>query len=243
MPLFWIVFFLFVSGVFTKENSSHQTDSDNMSSKKTEGKQHIFREFDPVISNVELNIEGGGSVFTIEDTTSYLIDSYTETDQANYTLEETKEGNKEILKLSLNSKNFDLDEEYSNDEVEVKLNPKPIWNINLHFGAGKTNFDFSALKLSNLDISAGAADMDIKIGDKFDKTTVQVEIGAAGVDMQIPESSGCQIISESDLSSEEFNGFIKKTDHIFETSNFNTSSKKIFIKFNGGVSKIEVNRY
>jgi hypothetical protein len=85
--------------------------------------------------------------------------------------------------------------------------------------------------------------MDIKIGNLLPITDVIVKSGVAEVKIKIPEGSGCIIKTKTGLSAKDFSGFDKISDGVYQTSNYKTSTHKIFINLDGGLSNFEVKRY
>ena len=74
-------------------------------------------------------------------------------------------------------------------------------------------------------------------------TRLKIEAGASDMDILIPDSSGCEINSDVALSSKNYEDFIKISKNIYRTENFDTSTKKIFIEIDCGVSSIDVKKY
>jgi hypothetical protein len=72
---------------------------------------------------------------------------------------------------------------------------------------------------------------------------VNIHAGVSSISVQVPESAGCEISSESGLSSKTFNGFVEGGDGNYRTANFDTASRKIFVYFKAGVSSLKVVRY
>jgi hypothetical protein len=63
------------------------------------------------------------------------------------------------------------------------------------------------------------------------------------MDILIPDSVGCEIDSDDALSSKNYEGFKRISHNIYRTDNFDSSSKKIFIEIDCGVSSIDVKKY
>ncbi len=42
-------------------------------------------------------------------------------------------------------------------------------------------------------LDMGAASLDLKLGDKYPKTIVDIDAGASSIEIMIPDSSGCEI--------------------------------------------------
>ncbi len=127
--------------------------------------------------------------------------------------------------------------------ADIKLNPGPIWKIDIDAGACDFDLDLSKYKIGSVDIDAGAADIDLKLGELFETCYVDIKVGAANVEIGIPENVGCEIITDTGLSSRSFNGFVKEAGSTYRTSNFLTAKKRIMMNISGGVSNFEVTRY
>jgi len=127
--------------------------------------------------------------------------------------------------------------------VDFYMNTYPEWDVNVKMGAGELDFDLSRYKVRHFNFDGGAADVDIKIGDQLAQSDVHVKVGVADIKIQVPENSGCRIRTQTGLSSRDFEGFNKVQDGIYETPNYGSSSKKVMILLDGGLSNFEVKRY
>jgi len=110
-------------------------------------------------------------------------------------------------------------------------------------GAADMNLDLTNYIIDTISVDAGASSIKMKLGGKSPCTHVSLNAGASSIKVDVPEEAGCQINSESFLISRNFKGFDKKADRMYQTSNFNSSKKKIYITIETAVSSIEVNRY
>jgi len=146
-----------------------------------------------------------------------------------------------IIDLSLEKGEFN-DGNIRNN-VNMKLNPNPIWDLDLNVGAAEVDFDLSGFKTRNLKIQGGASDIDLKIGAFLPLSDVKIEAGAASIIIRVPESAGCEIISNTFMASKDFKGFTKIGKQKYQTSNFATSTNKIMIDLQAGVARVDVVRY
>jgi len=192
----------------------------------------------------ELNIKGGATSYRLDDTTSNLFNAEVKQNFGNYTLEKTTRDSVEVLNFRMRDKKqkWNMDDMDGN-EVDIRLNSNPLWDINVEMGAGETNFDLTSYKIANLQLNGGAASFNVKLPEPVATTNVTVETGVAEVNIKVPQASACRIKVESGLSSKDFSGFIKQADGTYQTSNYNTSAKKIQINLKGGLSSFEVSRY
>jgi hypothetical protein len=189
-----------------------------------------------------LNISGGGTSYTLNSETDSLFSADVENRGGAFGLNTVlKDSLRTVTFKMSNKKNWNMGE--GGNEVNVSLNTKPIWEMHFNMGAGEVNFDLSPYQVREFNFDGGAAALDIKFGDSLPITDVKIKTGVADVKLNVPTTSGCRITSKSGLSSKDFEGFIKMSNGTYETSNYGTSTKKIFISLNGGLSNFEVKRY
>lgn len=221
-------------------------DDDNDTASREYGQRQLFAEpmANESLKSATLNLSCGGTSVYLEETSDSLFTAAVSQRAGSFIY------NKELsdtsatvnLKMNENKKKFRISKGGDN-KIELKLNPLPFWNIDMHMGAGGLDMDLTAFKIRSLVFEGGAASADIKLGDKSMVTTVRVKTGVAEVNIKVPKGSGCQIISETGLSSTNYNGFDKKEDGKYETANFATATHKIYLKFEGGLSSFDVSRY
>jgi hypothetical protein len=200
----------------------------------------MSQEFTPEIKFAKLELNVGAGEFMIDDTCSKLVEVRHDNSDVTYSMTSNIDDSTCYV-------HFDMDKGEFNDgkivnSVKFKLNPKPVWDLDLNVGAAKIDFDLSPYKIRKTRIEGGASDVEVKIGDKLDNAEVEIEAGAASITVRVPESVGCEIYSDTFLASRDFKGFSKRNGH-YETSNFNSSSKKIKIKIQAGLASVDVVRY
>ncbi|RZM23261.1 MAG: hypothetical protein EOO88_26715, partial [Pedobacter sp.] len=111
-----------------------------------------------------------------------------------------------------------------------------------NMGAGEVDFDLSDFKVREFNFDGGAAALNIKFGDLLPITDVNIKTGVADVKINVPAASGCRIKTKTGLSSKDFTGFIKLEEGLYESPNYKTAVKKIFVNLDGGLSNFEVKR-
>jgi len=189
-----------------------------------------------------LNISGGGTSYELVDTTDSLFSAQVARRGGSFSLmNQSVDSTRTVSFKMKNRKNWNMGE--SGNNVRLKLNANPVWEMHMNMGAGEVDFDFSPYKVREFNFDGGAAALDIKFGDLLPICDVRVKTGVADVKIHVPTGSGCRIKSKTGLSSKDFEGFTKMNDGTYETSNYATSTKKIFISLDGGLSNFEVRRY
>jgi len=128
-------------------------------------------------------------------------------------------------------------------KLEVGFNNKPNYSFDFELGAADVDLDLSPLKIESVKLSTGAASCTLQVKEiAGDTMNINVEAGAATVRLVVPKDAGVQIKRETALASTHFDGFTEVSDDLFQTENFSSSKKKIFINMEGGVASFYVSR-
>lgn len=216
-------------------------DEDNNNNTKTYSDQNLSVPFDSLSTKGILSLDAAAGDFKIKGTTAELLSFAKTGDIGNYemTTKDIADGKKITLKMQEGTSRHNI----RKNEVNIKLNTKPSWNLDMNIGAASADFDLSDYRIDTADFEAGAASMDVKLGDKNPKTVLMFNAGASSIHVEVPKTSGCQVTSESFLVSKTLEGFENKGNHVYQTSNFNSNKTKIYITIKTAVSSIEVTRY
>ena len=188
-----------------------------------------------------LNLSGGGVSFNLKGNTDSLISATVQKNKGGFALTR-------VSSDSLNTLTFKMQKNHSRwsgkgNDVDLKLNSFPVWEMNLKMGAGEIDFDLSPYKVRTLNFDGGAARVTLKLGSLLPITDLNVKTGVADINVEVPNEAGCRIKTKTGLSNKDFNGFTKISEGLYETPNYKTAAKKIFINFDGGLSNFEVDRY
>ncbi|TWR26465.1 hypothetical protein FPZ43_15000 [Mucilaginibacter pallidiroseus] len=222
-------------------------DDDNNGNRitKLEGSSVFTERMDSVVTAAKLDISGGGTKYTLQDTTSDLFKADTKEFFSRYIYNKTMDGTMPVLSLHMKKTgkgNFQWDSEKGNS-ANIMLNTKPEWDINVNAGATELNFDLEKFKVRSLVLNGGAGSFDIKLGQPLAKTTVDVSTGVSEIKIKVPQTAACQISTSSGLSSNNFAGFDKVKDNIYQTPGFDKATNKIYVVMKGGLSDFSVSRY
>ena len=199
--------------------------------------------FDTSINTASLEFDAGVGSFNVKDTTNQLIMVKTEGRKDNFKLKRFDSNENSKIQFSMKHRRFSIGGKNYKNRVDISLNDKPLWDIQFDIGAASAKLDLTPFKINDLYIDMGAAALDLRLGDLYNKTTIDIDAGASDMDLFVPEGSGCQIKTDVALSSKNFRGFEKIKSDLYQTSNFEEAEKKIYIKINCGVSSISVRRY
>jgi hypothetical protein len=235
---------------FDFDNSDDDNDNDSKDNDDNDGdtsfkgaNQKLSEPMDDKIKSATLEFQGGAAEFDIKETSSQLAEADATLNFGNISLKKTGDADSPTVNFNLRGKTNKVDfGDNNHNKVNLKLNPDVIWDMKFEFGAGKADFDLSAYKIKNLSIKTGLTETDVKLGDKVDNLDVKVESGLTDIEFQVPTTAGCRIDIDGGLNDKDFDGFIQKNGH-WETPDYDKSTKKITIKFEGGLQSLKVSRY
>ena len=205
--------------------------------------QQFTQDLSKGVDNATLSINAGAGSFTLDDTTSELVQANTESNIGHYTFDSDKNAATQTMQLTLKGKDDRWNFGHSRNTVDLRLNTKPAWNFDLNVGACKANFDLTPYIVKRATIKAGASSINVKVGDRADTTRLNLETGVSSLTVYVPSASGCRIKDKVELSSKSFDGFVKGKDGYYRSPNYETAKKKIFIEADAGISSVKVERY
>ena len=177
----FVLGFIAYKGITTStDQDSYWSDNDNHheSDDNSKHSSNVFiEEYNDGISRAVLNISGGATQYVLTDTTSNLFQADVSRHFGNYSLLRTSGDSAEVLSFKMKGKSdWKLHDKNGNKAI-IKLNTRPVWDINIEMGAGTTKFDLTPFKISNLHIEGGAASFKFKLGEPVQRTSVSVETG------------------------------------------------------------------
>lgn len=194
------------------------------------------------IKEANFVFNGAAGRFRINSSTKNLIDANTFSAlNMHFMKVETRDSTAKI-EFGIKDNGIKLGDNFKNN-VDFSLNTNPVWDLNFDCGAASMNFDLAEFKVKSIDIDMGAADLKLKIGNKYPETKIYIDAGASSISLKIPKDSGCELIADAVLSSKNFEGFKKIDSNKFRTENYESSDNKIYIELNCGVSSVSVERY
>jgi len=179
--------------------------------------------------------------FTLQGITSDFLGFSKRGDIGNYSL--TTADNNSIKTIDLTMEKGRIRNSVKENKVDIRLTDKIPWDLDFDIGAAEILLDLREYIIDTVNIDAGASSITFKIGEKNQKTHLIFNAGAASISVEIPKTSGCQVISESFMVTKDFKGFEKKSNGLYETPGYSSSKNKITITVKTALSKISINRY
>ncbi len=210
------------------------------------GKTVFDQQFD--ISNEDsidfatLNMSAAAGEFMLLDTTQALLHFSQNKTDMRYTYSKVVTDDRVVITIGSSNSRL-LFNKKPHSKVRVRLNKKPVWDINLDVGAAAVQFDLSPFKVKNLELESGAASLKVKLGDKYPETRVNIDAGASELVLKVPEESGCDLKISAVLSVKEIQGFEKVDHRHYRTANFDSAANKIYLEVNAAMSNYSIIRY
>ncbi len=223
-------------------NHRFQWNDDN-SDNNSESRQEMSQTFDSLVTRVDLKLEAAAGDFRIDETIpeDKMLTFLKTGNIGNYSMTSRDDSSKRFVELKIIESNVRMKNRGNN--VVLGLSTYPIWDFDLDIGAAAIDFDLSNYKVGKLDIDGGACSVKIKLGDVSEHTDVDIEAGAASIELLIPTGAGAELKTETALTSRDFQGFTKVKAGLYRTDNFETSNQKIMIDIDAAVSSISIKRY
>lgn len=244
-----IVIILISCLIYCNEVNGNENTSDEMTSEVLleEGieTQEFFAPFKDNITEASVEINYGAGVLYLNSPVAELVKARNMSDKISQNFYLEYEGSHAEVLFDVEDDNYQVNnvDEVKSNRFDISLNEAPIYDFELNLGACEMNFDFSEYKVSDIEINSGASNIDIKLGELFDSTRIVISTGVSKIRIGIPNNSGCRVECESVLSLKDFDGFVKKSSNVYETSNYSSAENNIEIEFEGAMSEIKVYRY
>lgn len=214
------------------DEEDYESDIDN---------QYFYEPYSSEIEEATLNIQAIAGDFSLRSSTEHLFEFTQDGNIGPYILTSTSRNNHKTLGLELR----DGKKRIRNliNDVTLKLNTNPIWNFDIETGAAEIDLDLRLFKTQEISIAGGASDIDLRLGSKHKITNVFVQSGASSITIAVPKGSACEIITQTILSSRDFDEFEKIERGYYQTSNYDDAENKIQINVEAAVTSLKVRRY
>ncbi len=126
------------------------------------------------------------------------------------------------------------------NEINLGFSEAPNYSFDLETGSSNIDLNFEHLKVKNLGIDTAASNVAIHFSETAD-TKVDIKSGASTIKLYLPQTLGIKINSETALTSRNFGSFnMVKTQHGWQSANWDKAKNRVEIKLESGVSKIEL---
>jgi len=128
--------------------------------------------------------------------------------------------------------------------VDLNLNPNvPITSLSFKTGATDARLDLSALHVSDIDMSVGAASTWIRLPQAAGTTTARIAGGASTITLEVPQGVAAQIRHRGGLSTVNVDQsrFPSVGDGVYRSPDYDTAQNRVDVNLETGVTTIRVN--
>lgn len=130
---------------------------------------------------------------------------------------------------------------WSGLEWNMELNRDIPLTLQLETGASQSELDLRDLRVTDLKVSTGASKTDITLPANAGETTVKVELGAASLDMIVPDGVAARIRSEHGVAAVEVDtARFPYSNGIYESADYSSAPNKVDIMIEAGAGKVAV---
>lgn len=195
------------------------------------------------VTKGEVKIESGASKITVGSSNEKFIEGNLESNLFEPELKITKQDNIIRANISTLSENRATSFRHLNNNLYINITNRIPVTLNVDSGASDLNLDLSKLILSRVNLNIGASSLSMSLGDNItDGAEIVIKSGASSLGISVPQSIGVRANLEGGLSSKDLNGFKDLGNGTYESDNYGSSTKKITVNIDAGVSSIKITR-
>ena len=125
------------------------------------------------------------------------------------------------------------------------------WNINLNrdiplalrleTGASQSELDLRDLRVTDLKVGTGASKTNLTLPTNAGMTTVKVELGAASLDMVVPQGVAARIRTEHGVAAIEVDtARFPYSNGIYESADYSSAQNKVDILIQAGAGRVAI---
>lgn len=228
----WIVFFLILIGYgFFQGQRLGQLEPING------GNVQITKETG--VSRGVLDLDFGAGNIYIGNTKEFLVDANVPNSYIQNKVSR-RDGGKTV-DVQFQEKSHRFIKLRKNMDYHFRLNEDMVWDLDIDMGAASGTIDFSQLNVKDIDIDAGAVDLELVFGDKIENANVKIDTGASNIDITIPDTIGVKVKMDGALKDSNLKELGWSNQHgFYQSPNYDDAEKKIDIDMDMGAGNLDV---
>lgn len=135
----------------------------------------------------------------------------------------------------------------SDSKLDLQLARDVVWNAKVASGATSMDLDFSDIRLKGLDVSTGASDVNVKLGDPgraglSGQVPVVISSGVSSIKVRLPKGAQARLHLQTALVGTSAAGF-RRTGDTYETPGLDASKPFWDVTVKSGVGSVDVFTY
>lgn len=125
--------------------------------------------------------------------------------------------------------------------INIKLNDTHIWDLDISAGASDIDIDLSRHTTEHIDISATTGDIKVKMGEYDIDSNISITAGFSKINIIVPKNANCTIDCPSALAHKDFPDFKLTSKNHWQSDNSETTHN-IRINIDAAAAFITVTR-
>ena len=126
-------------------------------------------------------------------------------------------------------------------DLDVALASDVPASIKLDIGAGNVRLDLRDLRITAVDIDAGAGDISITLPTPQGEVAVKVDAGAADVTIEVPSGVEARVtVAGGVVTLESTNSRLVVSDRVAETAGYAAASSRVTVRIDGGAASVHI---
>lgn len=193
------------------------------------------------VESAELKLDLAGDEFTLDSSAADLVNATFTNPNMKSSMEDRNGGKSEYVVFQ--EKNpFGVNLNSRSQNCSFSVNNSVVWDMDIDAGAINGNMDMSDLKVNNLTLDTGAANIKLVFGNRSSLTNVTIDAGASKIEAYIPHDVGVKVRMKTALCSANLSGLgWTKQGQYYISPNYDSASSKINMELDMGAGKFDVN--
>ncbi len=189
-------------------------------------------------SHGEFNLDIGAAKVNINSEENNLLKVNTRGVKLDYS--NTYKNNKETAIFNFANRNYSsIIFSNRSSNYNFRLNEDVVWDLDLDLGAISGTLDLENVATKSIDLDMGAGNLNIILGNKYDKSDIRIDSGASNINITIPKDAGVKIKLDSSLSKINIDDLnLIKTGDYYISPNYEEKDTKLEFYVSMGVGKI-----
>jgi hypothetical protein len=126
---------------------------------------------------------------------------------------------------------------------QYRLNPDLPTSIKIQAGASRLDLDLTDLRVTYFSFDGGASNLNLILPAHMENTLVDIEAGAASIDVQVPQGVALRLRAKSVGSLNIDEGrFPRREGGIYQSADYDTAGHRAEVTMDGGATSIKVHQ-
>lgn len=124
---------------------------------------------------------------------------------------------------------------------QYRLSPDLPMSINIDAGASRLDLDLTDLRVPYFSFDGGASNLNLTLPARVENTLVDIEAGAASIDLRVPDGVALRFRTKSigSLNIDETR-FPRREANIYQSADYDTARYRAEVTIEGGATSIKV---